>query len=229
MALAIGVLPFLFSWLLQIPGHQLVSALALTFACLYFAGKNRYIPAIVTIAVAYLAHCLVVIGVAVEDANGVSSVLPGAADYWLKQMSWLSTGWDPEYDPWNWIWAHIQLLFGVVVYSYLSFGAITFYEGFIEVDLMNFYNAQLLAKSKSLAVALSLGWHPWSLLRGIGFTFITYEVLSVSFRRTVGGVQGSSGYSWGWLIGLSFLLADGLIKLTTINLVRDHLFLNLQP
>lgn len=152
--------------------------------------------------------------------------MPGADEYWQKQRVWIQTGRDPEYELSAWAPAHLQLLSGAILYSYLSLGGVTFYEGFREVDLMNFYNARLAGVSQSHLRALIFGWHIWSVLRGLGFVIITFEVISLSLRRLT-GVGG--GVRWRrWIGGLAFIIADGVVKFFFLGPVRDELFRNLK-
>ena len=108
-------------------------------------------------ALAFLAHSTVAIAIASIDPQGVSSVFPDAESYWQKQLQWIQTGYDPEYQLSAWVPSQLKLIGGAFVFSYTSLGGITFYEGFYEVDLMNFYNAQLINQSVNPALALALG------------------------------------------------------------------------
>lgn len=228
-ALAVGTQPFLVSYTLGVPGHQVASAFLLMLLCLPCARVNAWARGIGSIALAYAAHCLVVIALAHADPQGVSPLLPDADAYWQKQILWITTGYDPEYQLSAWVPAHLRLLVGTVVYTYTSFGVLIFYEGFYEVDLMNFYTAQLLHRSQSQPLALAVGWHLWSLLRGMGYLFITFEVLSLSLRHLIGSSHLElHGRRWRWAVGISLILADGLVKATLLAPVREHLFANLR-
>jgi len=228
LALAIGTLPFLVSYTLDVPGHQAASAILLILLCLPYAREDAWVRGIGAIALAYMAHCGVVIALAHADLQHVIPLLPDADAYWQKQILWITTGYDPEYQWSAWVPAHLQLLGGTVLYTYTSLGAITFYEGFYEVDLMNFYIAQLLHHSQSQMLALTAGWHAWSLLRGVGYLFITFEVLSLSLQRLIGTPLSERHRRRRWVIGMSLVLADGLVKVMLLEPVREHLFTNLK-
>ena len=155
-------------------------------------------------------------------------LLPGAEDYWQKQRAWIESGEDPEYEVSAWVPAHLQLLGGSMLYSFTSFGVLTFHEGFFEVDLMNYYNAQLLMRSQSGPLALALGWHIWSVLRGIGYLFLTFEAVSLALAWVSGvAVASAAARRWRWGVGLSFILADGVAKYVALESVREGLFTNL--
>jgi hypothetical protein len=94
---------------------------------------------------------------------------------------------------------------------------------------MNFYNAQLGSHSVSRVLALALGWHPWSILRGVGYVFLTFEIVSLSLACVSGVAVSTRRASVSrWTLGLTFLLADGLLKALLLEPVRECLFLNLR-
>lgn len=225
-AVAAGAAPFLVSWRLGIPGHQAVSAALLVSLCLACAREGAWVKGVGVIAVAFGAHCALVIAAAHVDSAHVSALLPGADAYWQKQLLWIRTGQDPEYDVSTWWPAHLQLLAGTILYSYSSLGGLTFYEGFREVDLMNFYNAQLVGVSRNHLRALALGWHIWSALRGLGYVIISFEVISLSLRRLTGVAIPVRWRRWAG--GLALILADGIAKFFLLSPVRDELFNNLK-
>lgn len=227
-SIAVGAFPFLISYATGAPGHQLVSALLLMMLCLPCARKDDWAKGVSLIALAYLAHCALVIALAYSDPRGVAPILPGAEAYWQKQIRWIQTGADPEYRLSAWVPAHLTLLGAAFLFSYTSLGSILFYEGFFEVDLMNFYNAQLMAQSSNHAVSLALGWHIWSWLRGLGYLFIAFEVISLSLGRMTGASKGRR-LRWQHLcVGLAFLMADGLVKVILLEPVREQMLFNLK-
>jgi hypothetical protein len=227
-SIAVGALPFLISYLTSVPGHQIVSALLLMMLCLPCALEDDWVKGIGLIALAYLAHCALVIALAYADPQRVAPLLPGAEAYWQKQINWIQTGTDPEYQLAAWVPAHLKLIVAAFLFSYTSLGSVLFYEGFFEVDLMNFYNAQLMAQSSNHALSLALGWHVWSWLRGLGYLFIAFEIISLSLRRMT-GVASAGRLRWQRVsIGLAFLLADGLVKVIMLEPVREQMLFNLK-
>jgi len=223
-----GALPFLVSYATGAPGHQLVSALLLMMLCLPCAREDDWMKGIGVMALAYAAHCTVVIALAYADPQRVALLLPGAEGYWQKQLHWIQTGTDPEYKLSAWVPAHLTLLGAAFLFSYTSLGGILFYEGFFEVDLMNFYNAQLMAQSSNHALSLALGWHVWSWLRGLGYLFIAFEIISLSLRRMTGMSQAGRWRLSRLGVGLAFLLADGLVKVILLEPVREQMLFNLK-
>jgi hypothetical protein len=227
-SIIIGTLPFLVSYATGAPGHQAVSALLLMMLCLPSARDGDWVKGVSLIALTYVAHCVMVIALAYADPNGVAAVLPGAENYWRKQIHWIQTGTDPEYKLSAWVPAHLMLLGSAFIFSYTSLGGILFYEGFFEVDLMNFYNAQLMAQSSSHALSLALGWHVWSWLRGLGYLFIVFEVISFSLGRMTGVSRPMGLRMTRFGVGLAFLLADGLVKVILLEPVREQMMFNLK-
>lgn len=227
-AVAIGVIPLLASYALAMGGHQVVSACALTFLVLGFAREDAWIRGAAAITLAFLAHSVLAIALTHADPAGAAGVVPGADWYWNKQITWIETGQDPEYALSAWLPAHLQLLGAMGALGVTSFGGAAYYEGFFEVDLMNFYNGRLLDRSASLPLALLLGWHVWSLLRGAGYVFLSFELTSLSLQWISGTrVSNLANRSWRWALGVSFLAADAVTKILLLEPVRQALFNNL--
>ncbi len=241
-ATLIGAVPFLVSYGLELSrhvpvsipnpdelaGHQLLSGIVLSVLCLGCALDDAWKKGLAAIVLAFAAHALVVITLSHYRPAQSAAVLPGGAEYWHKQIRWIETGRDEEYDWRHWVPAHGTLLAGTTVYSFSSLGALTFSLGFYQVDLMNYYNAQLIDRSVRRGQAALTAWHVWSLLRGIGYLFLTFEVLSLALQVHL-GVRISSWRTRGlrWSLGLSFLLADGVVKWFLLETVRLQLFENL--
>jgi hypothetical protein len=122
----------------------------------------------------------------------------------------------------------LQLLLGTTIFSFTSLGVITIHQGVYEVDLMNFYNAMLLHYSRSGWWSLLLGWHVWSMLRGIGYVVLTYEMISLSLQ-VFSGRRISTGSHRGlrWAIACTCLLGDATTKYLFLEAVRMRLFDNL--
>jgi hypothetical protein len=228
LAAAIGAAPFLAFCILGRSGHQFVSALGLALLVFGCARRDAWIKGMAAITLAFLTHSAVVIAVAYHAPGRTAAMIPNGADYWTKQHTWITTGIDPEYKLATWVPDHAKLAAAMVVLGMTSFGTSVYYEGFIQVDLMNYYNAQLIAHSASGPLALVLGWHVWSILRGVGFVFLAFEVASLSLEY-LGGLAVSTRRArlarWGF--GLSFLLADGVVKALITEPVRQAIANNL--
>lgn len=229
-AIVVGAAPFCGSLLLGIRGHQFISATLLAWMTAACARRDAWAKGMALISVAFIAHCGVVILATTQSPARVEPIVAGGADYWEKQITWIETGRDPEYDPLVWIPNHVTLFVGTVVWSSFSLGLVTFQRGFHEVDLMNYYIGNLLLTSQSRPRALGLGWHVWSLLRGVGYVVLTFELVSLGLRCW----SGIALSTWRrrlsrWGVGISLLLADGAVKYALLGPVRDALFENLAP
>jgi len=134
----------------------------------------------------FAAHSAVVITVFAHDPASLPGEFPAGAAYWDETHAWLTTGVSREYDLNWWLPAHLQLLLGACLFAYTSLGSIPFCLGLHEVDLMNAYVSQLLLRSHNPWTAMALGWHPWSVCRGLGYLFVLFEVSSLSLGRLLG-------------------------------------------
>lgn len=228
-SISVGSVPFLVSFAFGVAGHQLVSGVLLVAICLTSVRADRALVGMAMIGIAFLSHSSVVIAAAVSFPDQAAAVLPDAKEYWELQIQWIETGQNHEYDLWQWVPAHFMIFGGTTIFTLSSFGAMTFFQGFYQVDLMNYYNAQLITASVNQPIAMATGWHIWSLLRGIGYLFLTFELISFAYQLWTREIVST----WlarrrRWLVGLSFLLADGVVKATMLEIVRLQLFSNLQ-
>jgi hypothetical protein len=224
-----GALPLLASFGLGWPGHQLLTASLLFVFFLAYVRDDQQRKAILLIAVVFSAHSALAIYLAAAAPDRAAGLMPNAAAYWRHQLQWIQTGYDPEYDPANWVFNHLQLLLAILLFSFLSLGWVPFFEGLKEVDLMNYYVGQLTTTSQDQIAAIMVGWHLWSILRGIAYTVVIYEVASWSLQRICG--RTLSPYprrQWRWLLGLSFFALDCAVKYATLASVREQLFHNLK-
>lgn len=223
-ALGIGAAPVAFSLLTGLPGHQWISAVLLAVLSVGLAVRTRWVAAVLTIAVTFCVHSVIVIAAADLFPERCRKVVPDGEEYWRRQLAWIRTGQDPEYELSAWAPAHAQLLGATLVFSYTSLGGLTFYQGFYEVDLMNYYNGRLAHDSVHPAAAVAFGWHLWSLFRGVGYLLITYEVIAVSAARLTGAPGAPWSARWPKLgAGLGFVLADAAAKWALMESVRQKL------
>jgi hypothetical protein len=223
-----GALPLLLSVLTGLPGHQPLAGALLWLPFLAAVRADRLGAGVGTIAAAYAAHSALAIGLAWTVPERLDGLLPGAPEYWAAQERWITTGDDPEYRLEAWVPAHVGLLAATVVLGYLTLGLAPFTEGFRQVDLMNFYVGRLGAGSESAGVAVGLGWHAWSVCRGVFCAVLLFELASWSFARLTGRETSTPGRRRArWAVGLTFFLLDATLKLLLLEPVRARLAANL--
>jgi|GEM_PF-1076453 len=223
-----GVLPLLLAYAFGWSGHRLISAALLFPAYVSLVRGDRQRAGFATVLVCFALHSATAIALTFFDPAGAAGVLSGGEGYWEKNIHWIRTGLDPEYLVIHWLPAHARQLVGMSVYAFTSLGLIPLAQGLYEIDLMNFYVGRLLRISDHASIALFAGWHFWSILRGVAYTRIVFEVSSLSLSRLT-GVQLSSAprRRRRWLVGLTLLVLDGLGKYFALEPVRLLLSANL--
>jgi hypothetical protein len=198
-----------------------VSALFLSPLLLGAVVRDATVRGLAVMGMAFLSHSAVVIAWVAKQPDRLGEFMPAGQAYWEESRDWILTGHSPEYDLSFWLPAHFQLLGAMFLFTYISLGLATFWQGLFEVDRMNCYVAQLLVHSHNPWLAVAVGWHPWSLCRGMGYLLITFEVVSLSFARLTGmPLSNARTRTWRWVLGLGFLAADGLIKYFALESVR---------
>ncbi|MFN0055636.1 MAG: hypothetical protein ACKV0T_26100 [Planctomycetales bacterium] len=227
-ATLIGALPIGLGALCGSGWHQPLSALPLAAVVWSCARRGDWRQGMASLAVAFLVHSLVALGLASQAPAIAAEIFPDAEAYWQRQQVWIQTGRDPEYELRGWGPAHVQLACGTTLYSFTSLGVVTLAQGFYEVDLMNYYNARLWDQSRSGVRSLFWGWHVWSLLRGLGYVILTYEVVALA----VGFFSGERIRGWSdrlrrAAVGAGCLIADAGTKWLMLDVVRRQLFDNL--
>jgi hypothetical protein len=227
--LLLGAAPVLLDCALGCSASRLLTAMLLAPLLVAAVAEDALGKSAAALGAAFVGHSALFIALAASDPERLALLMPAGQAYWQESHQWIVTGLSQEYDVSWWLPAHLQWLVAVSVFTYLSLGVATFWQGFYELDLMNCYVGQLMASSHNPLLALALGWHPWSLCRAVGFFFITFEVTSISCERFTGVPLSTRRRRMGrWLTGLSFLLLDGLLKFFLLGTVRVALASNLR-
>ncbi len=223
-----GTLPLFLGWLLGSALHQPIAALLLFFGMIAACRASDPVRGMGIVATGFGAHCAAAITLAYIDPVRAAACMTDGPGYLEAQLVWITTGLEPEYDPSTWLPHHAQLLVGMVVLSVVSLGWIPLIQGMYEVDLMNFYVGGLLARSESPFVALFLGWHPWSVLRGLCYVVLVYEIASWSLAWASGRATSTNRARLArWGAVLTLWLADVLVKWLAMEPVRAQLAANL--
>lgn len=230
IAVLAGALPALLAIAVQLPFDRFITAIVILPLLLGATRRDSLTVGLGVMTLAIVAHCAVIITFAARDPDALFGMFPAGADYWERSHKWITTGESPEYSLAYWVPAHFQILAGSAAFAYTSHGFLTIWEGLYEVDLMNCYVGQLAAHSENVWLAVAVGWHPWSVLRGIGYLLVTFEVSSYSLQRmTATTLSTPHRRLTRWGIGLTFLVADGVVKFLCMEPLRQLLESNLIP
>ena len=225
----IGCLPVGASVLLKTPVDRPLPALTLTPLLIAAARRDSVFLGLGVMAVVFVSHCAAMIWVTAKTPQVLGSIFPDGAEYWVESRHWIVTGQNPEYELKTWVPAHFLLAVSGALLTYASLGFVLIWEGLFQVDLMNVYVGNLVTQSESVPLALALGWHPWSVCRGVGFLLIGYEVCSFSLERLIGiPLSTRRRRMIRWSFGLGFLILDGTIKYFLLDTVQQILHDNLK-
>jgi hypothetical protein len=220
VGLVLGVAPVALEWWTGLNISRTVTALCGVPLLLAAVSRDRIHPALTCLCLAIVGHSFTFIALAARDPDGMARMFPPGIEYWEETRRWIETGESKVYDVGAWVPFHLQLAAVMVLWCYLSLGFVPLAQGLYELDLMNVYVGRLLGSAEP-GPGLLLAWHPWSICRGIGFLFLTYELTSLSFARLTGERLSTPGRRWlRWLLGLGFLCLDGVIKYLCLEPVR---------
>jgi hypothetical protein len=222
--LLVGAVPLLLDYATGATTCRLVTALLLTPLMLGAVARDSMRQGLVLVCSAFGMHSALVLGLSAYHPIWMGEIIPGGSDYWEQTRHWIVTGTSREYELGWWVPSHLLILLSVNLFSYLSFGWLVFWEGLFQIDLMNYYVAQMFVHSDRLDWSLALAWHPWSLCRAVGCFLVAFEVISLSFERLTRMPLCSPRRRWRrWLAGLGFFLLDGLLKYLLLDIVRQAL------
>jgi len=219
-----GLAPYSMAPWVGMTAVGLGSALIVTLLMLAAAARDDMGKGLLCLGAAFAAHSLVTIALAYWRPEYVATLLPDGMAYWEKTLAWLTTGQSDEYDPRHWLMVHAILIAGMALAGYPTLGVVPFFHGFHQLDLMNCYVGRLLAQSDRPQIVFALGWHPWSLLRGLGFAVLLFEVVSISLARLSGSSLCPRRRRLARYLAAFFLLAaDATIKYFWLDAVRGQL------
>lgn len=224
LAAVLGVMPVLLDVAVGCAVSHAMTPLACLPLLLAAAARDKLHPGLSCVVLVYLFHSAVVIALAAVAPEALAAAHPAGAGYWDETAHWLRTGEGRAYDVGAWGPVHVLLTVIMAGWGYLSLGLVPLLQGLYELDLMNFYVGRLLGSARGPSPALLLAWHPWSLCRGVGFLFITFELASLSLSRLTGVPLSPGRRRLGrWALGASFLLLDAAIKWSCSEQVRQAL------
>jgi hypothetical protein len=200
--------------------HLLTPVLALPLL-LAAVASDRWHPGLSCLVLVFLFHSGTVIALAATAPDVLGPAHPGGLGYWEETESWLRVGRSRAYDVGAWGPVHLRLAVVMALWGYLSLGLVPLLQGLYELDLMNFYVGRLLAHARGPSPVLLLAWHPWSVCRGVGFLFVTFELASLSLARLTGvPLSTPQRRLTRWGLGVGFLILDAGIKWSCSERVR---------
>lgn len=228
--LLIGTVPLAVAYAFDWPGHHAVTGMLLMPLLVGAVVRDSLRLAVAGVGAALVGHSALIIGLVANDPASAAAFFPAGEAYWQESCDWILTGRSKEYLLSWWLPAHGQLLVAALLFSYTSLGFVTLWQGLYEVDLMNCYVGRLLLHAQNPAVALTVGWHPWSVCRGVGYLLLTFAIVGVSLERLTGRSFGSGRRRAAVAAaGLGFVLLDGVLKFTLLEPVRQVLLGNWRP
>lgn len=217
---AVGVGPVALDALTGLGLSRTVTALLGMPLLLAAVSRDRLHPALTCLCLAVIGHSAAVVALAAVDPGRTERMFPPGIEYWAETRLWIETGESKVYDVGAWVPFHFKLAVVMTAWCYLSLGLVPLTQGLYELDLMNVYVGRLLA-SATPGPGLLLAWHPWSLCRGVGFLFLTYELTSLSLARLTGErLSTPARRCRRWLLGLGFLGLDAALKYFLLEPVR---------
>lgn len=223
-----GALPAWFSYAAGLPGAHALTAIGTVPLLAGAAVRDAMWRGMAALCLIMLGQSAVNVTLAAVDPEGLAAVLPAGARYWQESRQWIVTGVNPEYELSSWLPEHLLLWIGVPLLAYVSLGVAPLVRGLEQVDMMNFYVGRLIAGSESPWLAGTLGWHPWSVCRGVGCVILIYEVVSFSLSRLTGRpLSTPRRRAARWTAALVFLALDCAVKYTCMEPVRSALHANL--
>jgi hypothetical protein len=224
----IGVAPLWVSWLLGWSFHRELAGLLLFFPFLALVATDRPGMASALVFTAFACHSGLAMLLAKGFPTQTALVLTDGAPYCAANLQWIQTGVDPERSPSVWLLVQLQEAAGMAIWATSSLGLVPLVRGFYQIDLMNFFVGRLLAASENGLIAILVGWHPWAILRGIGYVRLAFAAVSASLGYFLGRSLAPPGLVWKrWALAGGLLLGDVLLKFATLDWVRETLFFNL--
>lgn len=230
ITLLIGALPPILGYIVGSTFHQPLTGILLAPLFWGCVCEDRVIRALLVLALALGAHSAVAIYLSITDPPGAAATLSGSQAYWEQARQWIRTGSDSDYQLANWLPQHLLLFVMVLLAGALSFGVLPFAVGVQQVDLMNYYVGRMVAQSDHPALTLLLGWHFWSLLRGIGYAVLLFVTAGWMIELLTGRRASTRrSHCYRLVIAVMFLVGDGFAKLFFSSVIREQLISTTWP
>jgi hypothetical protein len=108
------------------------------------------------------------------------------AEYRDQMIEWVRTGVGPESQPGVFIPRHLAYAGVFTVTALVTGGALAMPMGAVLMNQMGEYVGAMTRQSDHPATSVILGWHPWAIVRVIGFVIIGVVLSGVLLSRVMG-------------------------------------------
>jgi len=202
---------------------QLLIAFIIAFppwiVLLLHLARGRLWDGIMDMLLWVIWECAVMITFCYLYPARAEQILGHATEYWTEMSRWIATGQGVESDPSQWVWIHLKNLVLLLVGG-LVFGLPALMMGVLQLNYMNFYVAKCLLASESPLHTLPIAWHFYSIMRVVGFIILASTMFQICLRLVRRAPVTALTLWSGVIIGLLFVVADGLLKLWYAERVR---------
>jgi hypothetical protein len=166
--------------------------------------SRQTVPVALAVTLLWVAvHSVVSIALAHELPAEYERAVVHGAEYRAEMFHWLRTGEGAEGDPARFIPIHIMHFVAFALLAWITRGAAGLLLGALLLNYMNAYVGALSREGASWLLPF-LGWHPWAVVRVIGF------LLAAILLSRASPPSRWKNQAWGWVFGL--LAADILLK-----------------
>lgn len=173
------------------------------------------------VALIFALHSGVMISLAARAPQQTAAMFPAGREYWEQTSLWIETGQNSRYDPEDWLPVHFALLATVALAAVASLGLTTLLVAAQQLDRMNYYVGRLVAESDSPVLSVLIGWHPWSICRGLGYLLVVFEMTSLAAERVLEKpLSTRRRRQWRWAFALLFVSLDVGLKWSCTESVR---------
>lgn len=170
--------------------------------------KSRRVAAVLLVAAWFLTLAVVLALLEVRYPGICGRLFPGAQTYAEGMLAWVRTGSGCEGSPSCFVPQHLTHLAVFLGLTLTTGGLAGLAMATMLFGWMGAYTGGLALLTQN-PWAILAGWHPWALLRVVGFLF-----LGVAFSEPLlgGGLASLAKNRGWWLAGFTFCLADLLVK-----------------
>lgn len=134
------------------------------------------------------------------------------SSYRNEMITWVRTGVGPESTPSIFIPRHLEYGGLFAAASFATGGVCSMPMGAALMNQMGEYVGSMAAQSKSPLASAVLGWHPWAVLRIIGFVMIGVVLSGVLLSRVMNFPFSLTAERRWLVIGAALLLVDIVLK-----------------